>query len=111
MQQRRLGAVEALHAVACRLKIELDETCDIAFVFDNTARCENMTGNGPAAKSLAAKVSDAWINFARGGDPNHSGLPRWKPFDPADCGTMVFDNDCAFREHLDDETQALLNES
>ena len=45
---------------------------EIAFVFDNTARCENMTGNGPAAKSLASKVSDAWINFARTGDPNHS---------------------------------------
>jgi para-nitrobenzyl esterase len=84
---------------------------EIAFVFDNTARCENMTGNGPAAKSLASKVSDAWINFARTGDPNHSGLPRWKPFDPTSCGTMVFDNDCAFQEHLDDDTQALLNES
>ena len=32
----------------------------------------------PAAagsRELAAKVSDAWINFARKGDPNHPGLP------------------------------------
>ncbi len=29
---------------------------EIAFVFDNTDRCENMTGGGPAARDLAAKV-------------------------------------------------------
>jgi para-nitrobenzyl esterase len=44
---------------------------DIAFVFDNTARCETMTGGGPRAQSLADKVSPAWPNFARHGDPNY----------------------------------------
>lgn len=78
---------------------------ELAFVFDNTARCENMTGNSAAARALAAKMSEAWVHFAATGDPNHPGIPRWKPFDPATNGTMVFDNECAFREHLDDDCQ------
>jgi para-nitrobenzyl esterase len=78
---------------------------ELAFVFDNTARCENMTGNGAAARALAEKMSEAWVHFAASGDPNHSGIPHWKPFDPATNGTMVFDNQCEFREHLDDDCQ------
>ena len=44
---------------------------DMAFALDNTAKFENMTGNGPAARALAARMSEAWIHFARTGDPNH----------------------------------------
>jgi len=76
---------------------------ELAFVFDNTARCENMTGNGPEARNLAARMSQAWIHFARTGDPNHPGIPHWKPFDPTTNGTMVFNDGCVFRKHLDDE--------
>lgn len=83
---------------------------DLAFPFDNTQRFENMTGNGPAARALAARMSEAWIHFARTGDPNHRGIPHWKPFDPATNGTMLFDDECAFREHLDDECQKVVNE-
>jgi para-nitrobenzyl esterase len=46
---------------------------ELAFVFDNSARCENMTGNGAAAHALAAKMSEAWVHFARTGDPQSSG--------------------------------------
>ncbi len=83
---------------------------ELAFVFDNTARCENMTGNGVAAHALASRMSEAWVHFAASGDPNHSGIPHWKPFDPATNGTMVFDDVCAFREHLDDDCQKVTNE-
>lgn len=83
---------------------------ELAFVFDNAARCENMTGNGAAAHGLAAKMSQAWIHFAGTGDPSHSGIPPWKPFDPATNGTMVFDDECAFREHLDDDCQKIISD-
>jgi para-nitrobenzyl esterase len=83
---------------------------DLPFPFDNTQRFENMTGNGPAACALAARMSEAWIHFARTGDPNHPGIPHWKPFDPTTNGTMLFDDGCAFREHLDDECQKVVND-
>ena len=84
---------------------------ELAFVFDNTEPCRNMTGDGPLARTLAARMSHAWIAFARTGNPSHSGIPQWKPFDATTCGTMVFDKDCAFQEHLDDNTQKVMTEA
>jgi len=78
---------------------------EIAFVFDNTDRCENMTGGGPEARDLAAKVSEAWIHFARTGDPNHSGLPHWAPLTAEANATMIFDTTCALRNNYDQKLQ------
>jgi para-nitrobenzyl esterase len=65
---------------------------EIAFAFDNTDRCENMTGGGADARALGAKVSDAWIHFARTGNPSHPGIPRWTEFSREAVPTMIFDN-------------------
>jgi para-nitrobenzyl esterase len=65
---------------------------EIAFVFDNTDRCETMTGGGAEARALAGKMCDAWIQFARTGNPNHPQLPRWPAFAPETVATMIFDS-------------------
>jgi para-nitrobenzyl esterase len=66
---------------------------DLAFVFDNTDRCAAMTGGTPEARALAARMSDAWVAFARTGDPNHPGLPAWPRFDARRGALMLFDNE------------------
>jgi len=64
---------------------------DIGFVFDNVAKSESMSGIGEEQQAIADMMSQAWIAFARGGDPNHNGLPTWQPYDVENRATMVFD--------------------
>jgi para-nitrobenzyl esterase len=74
---------------------------ELAFCFDNTERCENMTGNAAESRQLAAQVSDAWIHFARTGNPNHAGLPSWPAFTAEKCPTMIFDSPCEMKNNPD----------
>ena len=46
-------------------------------------------------------MSDAWIAFARTGNPNHEGLPAWPRFDAARGALMVFDNTCEAKSDYD----------
>jgi para-nitrobenzyl esterase len=76
---------------------------EIPFAFDNIARCEEMTGGTKEAYALADKVSNAWINFAKSGNPNHKGLPTWQKYTPENGATMIFDNQCVEKQHHDKE--------
>jgi para-nitrobenzyl esterase len=68
---------------------------DIAFVFDNLAvEGLGLVENTPDAQKLADRTSDAWLSFARSGDPNHAGLPTWPRYDTDHRSTMIFDDDC-----------------
>jgi para-nitrobenzyl esterase len=40
-------------------------------------------------RALADRVSSYWVNFARTGDPNGAGLPRWVPFSDANAKPMM----------------------
>ncbi len=74
-------------------RLKSPHTIEIPFVFDNVKIAQRLTGGGPEAMALADKVSDAWIAFARTGNPNTPKLPRWTPFHATDRPTMVFDNE------------------
>ena len=56
----------------------------------------------PEARELAARMSQAWINFARDGDPNASDLPEWLPYTLEQRVMMIFDDPC----HADDNPYA-----
>ncbi|HKK75166.1 MAG TPA: carboxylesterase family protein [Saprospiraceae bacterium] len=83
---------------------------ELPFVFDNIQRAENKTGGGRGAQNLADKVSQAWINFARYGDPNHKGLPKWEPYTTDNGTTMFFDDHCHIRNHHDKALMEFLEE-
>jgi para-nitrobenzyl esterase len=52
-------------------------------------------GAGPDADLLGRRMQDAWLAFARTGDPSHPGIGSWPPYDPARRATMVLDRTCA----------------
>jgi para-nitrobenzyl esterase len=66
---------------------------DLAFWFDNVDLAAQATGGTDDARALATKMSRALVAFARTGDPNHGGLPKWPAFTPDGRATMVFEND------------------
>jgi para-nitrobenzyl esterase len=78
----REGKLKALHTV------------EIPFVFDNTDLAAFEVGTGPELHSLADKVSGAWVAFARSGNPNHKGLPKWPAFNTSERATMILNTEC-----------------
>ncbi|MBQ9422292.1 MAG: carboxylesterase/lipase family protein [Pyramidobacter sp.] len=81
---------------------------ELPFVFNNIALAEMATGAGKEAFALAEKMSRAWVNFARTGNPNGEGLPEWPAWTSENGAVMIFDNECVVRNHPDKELQALL---
>lgn len=66
-------------------------TIDIPLVF-GTLRAEgSQTGTGTEAHAASKAMQDSFVAFAKTGDPNHAGLPRWPKYDLAQRSTMIFD--------------------
>ncbi len=74
---------------------------ELPFVFDNIDKCEEMTGGGKKAYALADKISSAWINFARTGNPNAKKLPDWPAYTQQNGAMMIFDNKCEVKNNPD----------
>jgi para-nitrobenzyl esterase len=64
------GALGACHGI------------DVPFVMGSigTPGGDRFAGSGPEAAALQDRVMDAWLAFARSGDPRHAGLPGWAPY-------------------------------
>ena len=67
-----------------------------------------MTGSGKDRYELATRMSSAWVAFARTGDPNHPGLPKWTPYDNERRATMIFNNECKLVDDPHGAEQRLL---
>jgi para-nitrobenzyl esterase len=81
VQGGRLGAAHAM---------------EIPFVFGtvDAPAVRAFIGDGPELAPLSRAMQDAWIAFARSGDPSHPGLPAWPRWDAERQATMVFDARC-----------------
>ena len=68
---------------------------DIPLAFNNVDLKPEWTGTSEEAYQLADKMSSAWLNFAKKGDPNVEGvLPAWDPYTVKTGETMYFDKNC-----------------
>jgi para-nitrobenzyl esterase len=85
--------------------------CEIAFTFDNAEICDHYSGGSPQGFALSKQISRAWVNFARTGDPNHSGLPHWPAYSASTRATMCFDNACEVRNDPEGKGLRLITQS
>src|ERR1700733_6668219 len=58
---------------------------EIAYVFGNFTSAMPATA---ADRAVSEEMSSYWVNFAKTGDPNGSGLPHWPAFKAADAEVM-----------------------
>ena len=72
-------------------KLRTMHCMELPFVFDHPDLIGFMTGAGEERVRLARTMSAAWVAFARTGNPNHAGMPKWDAWTPARWPTMVFD--------------------
>jgi para-nitrobenzyl esterase len=65
---------------------------EIPFVFDTLSRATSIGGEPTAsAQVLADRMSAAWANFARNGDPNGGKTPNWPKYNSTTRPTMIWD--------------------
>lgn len=82
---------------------------DIPLAFNNVDLRPDWTGNSEEAWELAAKMSAAWINFAKTGNPNAQDLlPIWEPYTAENGVTMYFDHPCKIVNNHDRELMNLI---
>lgn len=73
-------------------RLKTPHALDIAFVFDNVARSLSYTGpESDATRRMADLMADAWIAFARTGNPSTPALPDWPRYSVTNRATMLFD--------------------
>jgi len=85
-------------------------TSELPFCFENVEQCYKLVGDGPELHPLANRVAGAWAAFAKSGSPNHSGIPRWEPYNDKFL-TMVFDKECALKNDPDGDLRKAILES
>ena len=75
-----------------RMRYGASHASEIPYVFDNL-RDRNGATVAPTDKEVARMMNTYWANFARTGDPNGQGLPKWPLFDPKKDEILEFRSD------------------
>lgn len=77
-------------------------TIELPFAFHNAELCAKITGNTPGSHQLASNAAGAWAAFAKTGNPNHPGIPKWDAYNDSK-PTMIFDLECKAANDPDGE--------
>jgi para-nitrobenzyl esterase len=69
---------------------------EIPFVFGTLRHpaVSGLVGAGEAAERLSSVMQEAWVAFARTGDPSHPGLGPWLPYHPEARPTQLLGARC-----------------
>jgi para-nitrobenzyl esterase len=78
---------------------------ELGFVFgtNHLAGMRRFAGEGPAAEKLASVMQDAWLAFARDGDPSCASLGACPGYTEARRSTMLFGETCGVADAPFDE--------
>lgn len=74
---------------------------ELPFVFNNVEKCREMTGLTKEAFQLGDRMSQAWINFARTGNPQYKQLPVWEAYLPENGNTLLLNATPKLVQHHD----------
>ena len=80
---------------------------EIPFIFHNINKIPVCNADSAEAQKLQKNMSDAWINFARYGNPEFDG-PEWIPCGKDEEFTMIFDKKCELKKNFDHELMKIL---
>ncbi len=96
------------HSTAREGKLRAFHSLELPFVFDNIDAGQSMTGSGGDRQVLADRMSEAWVSFARTGNPNHAGIPNWPEFTSQERATMIFNDECAVMDDPNGDERKML---
>ena len=82
---------------------------DLPFIFHTADKAPGLQEPGVTEK-MTDEFFGAVMAFVRTGNPNHPGIPEWKPSKPDELNTMVFDKNTHVRTNFDLELIAELTE-
>jgi len=86
-----------------RGRLKSPHAVEIPLVFDNVEKARNFVGRGDDPQVVADQMSDAWLAFARTGDPG------WPAYDASRRATMMFNVESGVQDDPLPEIRALLN--
>jgi para-nitrobenzyl esterase len=76
-------------------KLRAFHSFDIALVFGNLDKPGSKTGTGAAARKVSNQMSEAFLAFARTGDPNCAAIPAWGKYTLPQRSTLVINETSA----------------
>jgi para-nitrobenzyl esterase len=77
---------------------------DVALVFDNVATSKAIAA-AAGAQQVADQMSDAWIAFARTGNPHTTRLPDWPAYTQKTRATLLFNTESRLAEDYSKATR------